>query len=133
MRRQVRRHGPSQHERTMRDLARKDQGALAPLEMRTVREQTERQLDRELKKAGGILNVEEVMALVFEGATKTARTFLSAMLMAFDRDIDELDIERLYLIADAWDYFPHRFLQGRCPAELDIALFKDVLAATKRP
>jgi hypothetical protein len=31
------------------------------------------------------------------------------------------------LIEDAWDYFPHRFLQGRCPAEAMTALFRDAL------
>jgi hypothetical protein len=111
----------------VRDLSRLDQGALAPQEIRLAREHTEMELQRQLKNTASFLNVEKVRALVFESDASMARTFLSAMLTAFDCDIDTLDRELLYLIQDAWDYFPHRFLQGRCPAETMIALFQDEL------
>jgi hypothetical protein len=111
----------------MRDLARLDQGALAPREITEAREHTERELQRQLENARSFLNVQKVMALVFDSDTSMARTFLSAMLTAFDCDVETLDVELLYLIQDAWDYFPHRFLQGRCPAEVMTYLFEDEL------
>jgi hypothetical protein len=111
----------------MRDLVLLDQGALAPRQIREARERTERQLHRELQIAGSSLNVEKVRCLVFEFDTSAARTFLSAMLAALDCEIESIDKDRLYLIEDVWDYFPHRFLQGRCPAEIDAALFRDQL------
>jgi hypothetical protein len=129
MRRRASQRGTSQHVRTARDLAQLDQGTFAPLEIREAREVTERQLYDRLQKAGSFLNVEKVMALVFECDASGARIFLSAMLTAFDCDVPTADKELLYLIQDAWDYFPHRFLQGRCPAELSAYLFEDQLGA----
>jgi hypothetical protein len=112
----------------MRDLLQMDQGALAPREIREGRELTERLLHRELQKAGSFLNAEKVTCLVFESEASAARTFLAAMLTALDCELETIDIELLYLIEDVWDYFPHRFLQGRCPAEAETALFKDQLS-----
>ena len=85
----------------MRDLARLDQGALAPPEIREAREHTERELQRQLENAHSFLNIEKVIALVFESDTSMARTFLGAMLTAFDCDVETLGVERLYLIQDA--------------------------------
>lgn len=109
----------------MRDLARLDQGALAPPEIREARELTENHMHRALQKAGSFLNVEKVMCLVFESDASAAPTFLSAMLTAFDGDVATANSEILYLIQDAWNYFPHRFLNGRCPAEVMADLRKD--------
>jgi len=112
----------------MRDLALLDQGPLAPPAIRQSRKQTEWQLRRELEKAASFLNVEKVMCLVFEFDASAAPTFLGAMLTALDCELGTIDTELLYLIEDVWDYFPHRFLQGRCPAEADTALFRDQLS-----
>jgi hypothetical protein len=119
----------TQHDKTARDLARLDQGALAPQKIRDARELTEKELHRQLQKVGSFLNVEKVSYLVFECDASAARTFLSAMLTAFDCHVTTAGPEILYLIQDAWDFFPHRFLQGRCPAELIVALFEDQLPA----
>jgi hypothetical protein len=127
MRRRASHQIDSQHVRTSRDLAQLDQGAFAPLEIRDARELTERLLNDRLQNAGSFLNVEKVMALVFESDASGAHIFLSAMLTAFDCDVANADNELLYLIQDAWNYFPHRFLQGRCPAELSAGLFEDQL------
>jgi hypothetical protein len=127
MRRQANEQKPTHHARTMRDLARLDQGALAPQEIREARELTKNHMHRALQKAGSLLNVEKVMCLVFESDASAAPTFLSAMLTAFDCDVATADSEILYLIQDAWNYFPHRFLQGQCPAELRVGLFEDQL------
>ncbi len=127
MHRQAAQRKSSQYERTMRDLIRLDQGALALLEIREAREYTEKLLHRQLQKAGNVLNVQKVLCLAFESDASGARTFLSAMLTAFDCDAASADSEILYLIQDAWNYFPHRDLQGRCPAELMTDLFEDRL------
>jgi len=127
MRRRVLDRVPSQYRRTKQDLAQLDKGALAPREIREAREHTERELQRQLEIAHSVLNVEKVIAFVFECDALMARTFLSLMLTAFDCEAEALDVERLYLIQDAWDFFPHRFLQGRCPAEVMTALFEDEL------
>jgi hypothetical protein len=128
MRRQANQPNPTHHARTMRDLARLDQGALAPPEIREAREITENHMHRALQKADSFLNVEKVMCLVFESDASAAPAFLSAMLTAFDCDVATANSEILYLIQDAWNYFPHRFLQGQCPAELGGGLFEDRLA-----
>jgi hypothetical protein len=127
MRRQTR-DRLTQHDRTIRDLAQMDQRRFAPKEIRDEREQTEMKLHRELARAGNILNVEKVMAFAFECEAAMAPKFLSAMLTGFDRDADALSLELLYLIEDAWDYLPHRFLKGHCPAEVTTGLFRDNLS-----
>jgi hypothetical protein len=127
MRWKARHRVPTQHWTTMRDLARLDKGALAPQPIRDARELTEMRLNCQLASAASFLTVEKVMAPAFECNSSMARTFLGAMLAAFDRDPRADDPDLLYLIEDAWDYFPHRFLQGRCPAEAMTALFRDAL------
>lgn len=122
MRRRVIDRVPSQHQQTMRDLARLDQGSFAPVEIREAREKTLMELQRRLEKDGRYLNGDRVLAIVFES---DAKTFMEAMLTAFDRDFPQLETDLLYLIEDAWDYFPHRALQGHCPAEIDAMLFRD--------
>ena len=112
----------------MRDLVLLDQSTLAPWEIREARKQTERRLRGELEKAASFLNVEKVMCIVFECNASAAPTFLSAMLTALHCEIESIDNELLYLIEDVWDYFPHRFLQGRCPAEVNSVLFRDQLS-----
>jgi hypothetical protein len=120
-------HPLSQHEKTLRDLALLDQGAHAPQEIKEERDRTVKELQRQLADVGSFLNVEKVMALVFEFDASMARTFLSAMLTAFDCDASTVDTSVLYVIQDVWNYLPHRFLQGRCPAELMAYLFEDEL------
>jgi hypothetical protein len=128
MRRRALERVSSQHQRTIRDRSQLDQATLAHQEIREAREHTEMELQRQLKNTDSFLNVEKVRALVFESDASMARTFLSTMLTAFDCDIETLDLELLYLIQDAWDCFPHRHLQGRCPAELMEGLFEECLA-----
>jgi hypothetical protein len=114
-------------QQAMRDLARLDRGALAPREVQEGRERTETELDRRLKQEQSVGNVRKVLALAFECGSSEAKTFLSVMLTFFNRGVDTVEQELLFLIEDAWDYFPHRCLQGHCPAELDMMLFRDEL------
>jgi hypothetical protein len=108
----------SQHERTMRDLARYDRGEQSPDAIRKIRKQTEQSLDCQLRKANSFLTVDKVMALVFESETSGWPTFLAAMLTAFDCDVDSVEDAVLYVIDDAWSYFPHRYFGGHCPTEI---------------
>lgn len=132
------RHRVSQHDRTMRDLARFDQGERAPQSIKALRKLTEERLEYQLQYANSILSLDKVKALIFETDVQEFRTYLAAMITALnpDRAIDEkalshrlnllshkpkidteVDGTILQLIQDAWNYLPHRFLDGRCPAE----------------
>lgn len=108
----------SQYRRTMRDVALHDRGDQAPLSIKVARTTTEMQLDEELRRVKSVLNVGQVTALIFESAAQEFRSYVDAMLTAFDRDVDNVDESLLRVIQDAWNYFPHRFLDGRCPAEV---------------
>jgi hypothetical protein len=109
---------PSQNEKTMRDLARYDRGERSPEPIKALRSATEKQLEHQLKQANSFLDIQKVMALVFETDLPNFRTFVAAMLTAFDRDIEGADEDILQVIQDAWNYLPHRSLDGRCPAEV---------------
>jgi hypothetical protein len=89
------------------------------------RKLTEMRLDEELRRARSFLSLRQAMALVFEADAPQFRTYLSAMLTAFDCDVDDADDALLQVIRDAWNFFPHRFLDGRCPAEVFDGLAAD--------
>jgi len=82
------------------------------------RNATEIRLDEELRRAKSFLNLEKVRALIFEFDAHASRTYITAMLTAFDSNVDDVDQSLLQIFQDAWNYFPHRFLDGRCPAEV---------------
>jgi hypothetical protein len=107
----------SQYERTMRDLVQYDRGDQAPQPIKTRRKATEMRLDKELRRANSFLNLRQVMAFTFESDAQGHRTHLELMLTAFNRDVDDVDQSLLQLLQDVWNFFPHRFLDGRCPAE----------------
>jgi hypothetical protein len=48
------------------------------------------------------------------------------MLAARSCEVDDTGDAMLQVIQDAWNYFPHRALGGRCPAE--IMMIKDMAA-----
>ena len=108
----------SQYERTMRDLLQHDRGNQAPRPIKKRRKATEMRLDEELRRANSVLTLQQVMAFTFESDPQGHRAYLELMLTAFDTDVDDVDQSLLQLFQDAWNFFPHRFLDGRCPAEL---------------
>jgi len=69
------------------------------------------------------LTVEVIKNWVFEEkgetVTESARRFQKRALDYFKnlKDIDELN-EVLGIISDAWNYFPHKSLGGKSPAQL---------------
>jgi hypothetical protein len=64
------------------------------------------------------VTVEKVIKLIFEGDFTDFHSYLAAMLAALQRSVDDIDDAALQVIQDAWNYFPHRFLNGRCPTEV---------------
>lgn len=110
-----RRHHPA----TMHDLARYDRGHQSPAEIGAFRRQTQQRLNRMLRRSQSFLTIGEVKALVFEADVPQFRTYLAALLAALGYDrLADADDSVLQVIQDAWNYFPHRFLDGRCPAEV---------------
>src|SRR5262249_19245788 len=107
----------SYHEQALRDLARLDRGEHAPIEIKMRRMVTEERLAT-LMHALFRRSPDAVRCLVFEGDPANYRTYLSTMLTWLGHDsIATVDEEELQVIQDAWNYFPHRNLDGRCPAE----------------
>ena len=80
---------------------------------------TEERLVRILADADSTITVDKVRNLIFEADISDFRVYLTAMLSALGcDDIDSIDESELQVIQDAWNYFPHRTLNGRCPAEI---------------
>ncbi len=79
---------------------------------------TEFRLEQLLNDAESVVTIDKVKALVFEADNEDFRTYLAAMLSAIDSDVDDVEQAALQVIQDAWNYFPHRSLNGRCPAEV---------------
>jgi hypothetical protein len=68
--------------------------------------------------------VEDIRQLIFEhdGTTHPSECFVDLvdLFRAEEADVDSL----LPVIQDAWNYSPHRSLDGRCPAEVMVDLAK---------
>jgi hypothetical protein len=82
------------------------------------RDVIEKWLSELLQKRKSHPNIEKIKHLIFEASADDFHIYLQAMLSAFDCDADDVDDDTLTLIQDAWNYFSHRFLGGRCPAEV---------------
>jgi hypothetical protein len=78
-----------------------------------------------LLKRGSSVPMETFRELIFEATPADNSAYLRAVLTALDCDVDDIDDEELRVIQDAWNYFPHRFLNGRCPAEVFDALARE--------
>jgi hypothetical protein len=66
--------------------------------------------------------VDDIKQLILEhdGTTHPSECFAD-MIPLFRASKDDLD-SLLPVIQDAWNYFPHRSLGGRCPAEVMVDL-----------
>ena len=117
----------SQHQRTMRDLARCDHGEQAPESIRELRTLTEERLENRLQRANSVLSLDRVKALVFEAGAPEFRTYLAALLTALNPDrasderalshrlnllsrepkiVEDADDGTLQLIQDVWRCLP---------------------------
>lgn len=79
----------------------------------------ERRLALALRHSNSNLTVEEYKRAIFNGPEgSNFQAYTQEALDVFYCDIDSATDEIVALIQDAWNYFPHRRLNGRCPAEL---------------
>jgi hypothetical protein len=83
---------------------------------------TEARLAAALRAAESPATVDDIKKMIFEEDGDHAfTTYLRDMLGVF-RNSDALDrVDGIPLIEDAWNYFPHRRLDGRSPAEVFLA------------
>lgn len=71
-----------------------------------------------LRRLGSEATVKDVVRLIFEHDEKTpASECIAVLIEFFHAGEDDLDFV-LPVIEDAWNYFPHRSLGGRCPVEV---------------
>jgi hypothetical protein len=92
----------------------------------TYRMLTEERVQHLLDNAENAASLDTIKTMIYDFASEDFRLYLFAMLRAFRfDDIDDVDEATVQVIQDAWNYFPHRFLNGRCPAEVMAELNKD--------
>jgi len=92
----------------------------------TYRILTEERVQHLLDNVDNAASLDTIKTVIYEFASEDFQLYLITMLKAFRYDdIDDVDEATLQVIQDAWNYFPHRFLNGRCPAEVMAALRKD--------
>lgn len=92
----------------------------------TYRMLTEERVQHLLDNVENAASLYTLKTLIYDFDMGDSRLYLFAMLKALRFDnIEEVDQDTLQVIQDAWNYFPHRFLDGRCPAEVMQALRKD--------
>ena len=84
--------------------------------------ETEARLAAALRAAESSATVDDIKKMIFEENGDHAFTvYLRDMLGVF-RNSDVLDsVDGIPLIEDAWNYFPHRRLDGCSPAEVFLA------------
>jgi hypothetical protein len=80
-----------------------------------------------LLQAGSSVTLDDYKLAIFNGPH--ASQFRAYVLEALDvfgcSDIGSASEEIVSVIQDAWNYFPHRCLNGRCPAEVMAELSKE--------
>ena len=92
----------------------------------TYRVLTEERVQHLLDNVENAASLDTIKALIYDFDEGDFKLYLFALLKAFRFDsIDDVDQDTLQVIQDAWNYFPHRFLNGRCPAEVMADLRKD--------
>ena len=90
------------------------------------RKVVESRLENLLQAAPSPQSLDKVLLLIFESEHTDFRSYLSGMAVALNCGwIGDLDDAAMEVMQDAWNYFPHRSLGGRCPAELIISIDSD--------
>ena len=98
------------------DMARPKKG---PAQIEDYRALIELRLSVLLEKYGSRFTVEDYKRAIFDGPDQTDfPSYLAKSLDVFGTDIEHASDEIVAIIQDAWNYFPHRALEGRCPAEM---------------
>lgn len=73
-----------------------------------------------LQEVGSTAPLGYIKQLIFEARPTDFSAYLTKMLEILDSggDTTTADTGLVRVIQDAWNYFPHRSLDGHCPAEL---------------
>jgi hypothetical protein len=80
---------------------------------------TEVRLSSLFKQAGSTETVASIRKQIFNCNPKDFEWYTRYLLSIFEKQKCAVDIDAaIPVIQDAWNYFPHRFLNGRCPAEV---------------
>jgi hypothetical protein len=62
---------------------------------------------------------EHIKSIIYNEPTKRASEYIVDLIAVFDSPQVTFDLDILLpVLQDAWNYFPHRSLGGKCPAEL---------------
>lgn len=79
----------------------------------------EARLSALLKQAGSTLTLDKIKNLIFDSTQKQFKSYVEELLAIFESLESAVDIDAAVpVIQDAWNYFPHRFLNERSPAEV---------------
>ncbi|OGG78278.1 hypothetical protein A3A36_02925 [Candidatus Kaiserbacteria bacterium RIFCSPLOWO2_01_FULL_52_12b] len=92
-----------------------EQSRSIPLEIFMKRKEIEGELENKLKEAGSDFDLEYIKQIIYE---EDGTDSLTDIIMLFDtgQGADELQ-DVLEIVNDAWNYFPHKILDGLSPAE----------------
>jgi hypothetical protein len=72
-----------------------------------------------LKAAKSSTTLNDVAHMISEAETEDFAGYVSTMMMVLNcPELDNHEDGTLATIQDAWNYFPHRALNGRSPAEI---------------
>jgi hypothetical protein len=83
------------------------------------RKRTEVLLGSLLYQSGHSARIDDIKTLIFEFTQDDFNLYLEYFLQMFESPKSSVDVDAaIPIIQDAWNYFPHRFLDGRCPAEV---------------
>jgi hypothetical protein len=76
-------------------------------------------MERLLRAAKSATTLEDVTHMISEAEIADFTGYVSAMMTALNcSDLDSLEDATVATIQDAWNYFPHRALNGKSPAEI---------------
>lgn len=72
-----------------------------------------------LHQSGHTASLDDIKTLIFEFDHDGFDLYVRYFLQVFESHKNTVDIDAAVpIIQHAWNYFPHRFLDGRCPAEV---------------
>ena len=80
------------------------------------RTSTEERLSALLIRAGRPTTLNRIKAIIFDKGHTQLSVYVTEMLQTFQSSTIEID-DILPTLQDAWNYFPHRSLDGKSPAE----------------
>lgn len=84
-----------------------------------------------LEKGDGGISVEDIEVFIFEHEIDRGPACVRELSSTLNQIPSSIDEDGLFqLLQDAWNYFPHRALDGKAPAEL-VADLRQAVSAIK--